>query len=693
MKRTARVARTAYDLTHVNRLHVPQFGVVKLYIAAGAKISKSYLLDTAPAPKAEAAATDDMHFAPEKETVKIKYEIDDWCGVITKATLELFYRDNATAVWSKALTADECAHGEHELDWTGKIPKSAEFPEEFITVQHSPYKLKLTLEGEGYGYSAAAWTYFHVLVHSIELELGAKDTLSAARDQALWDKIKGAGSEKAAIPAGGAVKKIELLSNIFSTGDDKADNTLYTQYETLWGDGPNIPIFAKLYVLSSTDAKEDVPKAIGKVRLLWSWEDVKEDLSIHFTEAKEYLTDTLDYCTQSSEPKGDNCHKDHGGKRGDDAKLVFPAQAGYAPAATLTAGSFPFKVEQCATRKWSSYCETWPTGKLMGMGGVVFQPSRMAGDAYTIQAYFPHDRKIDGKDDLDAKDDKGLAHAVSASTGTFQIWREMHIVKYVQKVGTITAIALGTVADYYSKAYIDLVDKSGGPSSPMADYDTKLRNAVSTESAARKAAVMAGDQGAITESGIKYRSYAGFKTEFQTQSGKTDPEMASWLTSNNLDTVDKYETFLEAIADTVVIKACNDYFSASEGINVFQFNLYWEADGGLESGTNGFASTSFGNCTRNKAGYLQSRVNYGVGSKNNMQQTTTHEIGHICFLPHAPTAGGYVESLHDDKSHWNNCTMSYNYDRERMFCGLCLLRMRGWNQTGLNSDSATNKKT
>ncbi len=76
-----------------------------------------------------------------------------------------------------------------------------------------------------------------------------------------------------------------------------------------------------------------------------------------------------------------------------------------------------------------------------------------------------------------------------------------------------------------------------------------------------------------------------------------------------------------------------------------------------------------------------------------MQQTTTHEVGHICFLPHAPTAGGFVDTLHDNAAHWNNCTMSYNYDRERKFCGLCLLRMRGWDQAGLKKDRASNKKT
>jgi hypothetical protein len=327
----------------------------------------------------------------------------------------------------------------------------------------------------------------------------------------------------------------------------------------------------------------------------------------------------------------------------------------------------------------------------MGMGGAMFQPSRMAGDACKINVYFPHNRKIDGKDDLDTKDDKELAHAVKVSTGTFQIWRELHIVKYVQKKSTIPAINLGTVAAYYSKAFIKVEDKSGGPASPLASYDTNLRNAVNTESTDRQAAVLPGDQGVITESGIKFRSYAAFKTEFKTQTGKTDLEVRTWLTTNNLDTVAKYKVYLEAIADVVVIKACNHYFAASEGINVIQLNLYWEADGGLESGTNGFASTDFANCTRNIAGYLQSRVNYGAGA-NNMQQTTTHEIGHICFLPHAYDAGGFQESLHDNRTHWNNCTMSYNYDQERKFCGLCLLRLRGWNQTVLNKDSASNKK-
>jgi hypothetical protein len=35
--------------------------------------------------------------------------------------------------------------------------------------------------------------------------------------------------------------------------------------------------------------------------------------------------------------------------------------------------------------------------------------------------------------------------------------------------------------------------------------------------------------------------------------------------------------------------------------------------------------------------------------------------------------------------------MSYNYDKERRFCGFCLLRMRGWDQATLRKDRASNK--
>src|SRR3954454_17271768 len=141
LTRTVYIARTAYDLQHVNRLHVPRYGVMKLYLSIGTKNSKSFLIHEAPEQPQEANATDDFHFAPEKEKPKIKYELDDKCGCITKATLELFHRDLKDAVWKKELKDDDIIDGKHEIEWDGKIDKGTDFPEEYITVEHSPYKL------------------------------------------------------------------------------------------------------------------------------------------------------------------------------------------------------------------------------------------------------------------------------------------------------------------------------------------------------------------------------------------------------------------------------------------------------------------------------------------------------------------------------------------------------------------------
>src|ERR1700761_5028165 len=101
--RTVYIARTAYDLAHRNTLQVPRYGVTKLYLTIGSLNSKSYLIREAPAQEQESKASDDFHFAPESEKPTIKYELDDLCGCITKAKLELFYRSESKAIWKKEL--------------------------------------------------------------------------------------------------------------------------------------------------------------------------------------------------------------------------------------------------------------------------------------------------------------------------------------------------------------------------------------------------------------------------------------------------------------------------------------------------------------------------------------------------------------------------------------------------------------
>ena len=39
-----------------------------------------------------------------------------------------------------------------------------------------------------------------------------------------------------------------------------------------------------------------------------------------------------------------------------------------------------------------------------------------------------------------------------------------------------------------------------------------------------------------------------------------------------------------------------------------------------------------------------------------------------------------------------NCTMGYDYSAERKFCGLCILRMRGWSADWLTSQADENTR-
>jgi hypothetical protein len=222
----------------------------------------------------------------------------------------------------------------------------------------------------------------------------------------------------------------------------------------------------------------------------------------------------------------------------------------------------------------------------------------------------------------------------------------------------------------------------------MAGYDGKIRVHLGGVSAERQIAVKTGDQGTITKGGIMYLSYASFKTALKAAKGWTTAATNTWLGANGLGTNAAYRTVLEAIADDVVIKTCDEYFNASDGIKVFHLEPYWETDGGDRSNTGGFASTSFTNISLQKAGYI-----HGVLTPPpSIKEIASHEIGHTLFLPHAPGTAGGPAAHHDQAAHWNNCMMSYHFDREMKFCGLCLLRLRGWDYRVLNSNRSLNKK-
>lgn len=743
-----KVARTAKGLSHVNRLVVPGFGIVELHLknADESKQSKAYLPQGFSAPS---GGTDDFHFAPEKETIKICYEIKDSNGVISKAKLELFRRFKEQPIWSLDLTKlgeDWYEDGKHEIEWDGRLPTqptlkqgslrgqnpikhklttydapvntSSEFPDGYLTVEHPPYKLRLTVASEKTrGKPATAWTFFHVLVKKIEFELGGKDSLKENRDKIIYDHTH-PDSLPGKIPQPGQTKKIFLVSNLFKTSSGEMNgNIAFTEYKNLWGDGPNIPIFAKIWIRDSKDKEVEAPKALGKVKFLWDVEEVDEKDKSQYggfqpvaktfiDNAVNYYKDNkhaynLDALGKAQQPKGENCHKDRGGRRGDIAKAFFPIQPGYSPKDTLKAGKFPFKVEKCETRKWAAYSYAWTEGALANKTGVLFQPSRMAGDAYKVSIYLAYDKAPDPQNPakekykLDIADDAPLPleASIKKATGIFEIWREIYLIKVIKKKNSTPDLNIGAIQGNLKPAYVELVDKRANPSVILqkASFNTAVQTYVNSLQDWQQLAFNSTvDQYDVGGAVLHCLNFAQFKQAvFNNYAWADMAECETFLTNQGIADSSAYKTILKNWGKKVATQIAGNNLDAAAGITIIIF----EGVHNVNATLNGSAIDVSG-AGRNRCAYLQCGNSYG-GNANSADQTATHEIGHHLFMPHAPfpsgspPAGSQVD-MHDSADQY--CMMSYNYGQVRRWCGFCMLRLRGWDKTPLNKTAANNKK-
>lgn len=791
MNRTAEVALTPDGKTNVNRLRVPEFTLVKLFLKIGGKASKCHFPPEAPPPKEGDTGKDDFHFVPEKETIEIAYELDDACGLIETAKLELFCRFREAALWTLDLAKlgdDWLAHGKHTVKWDGRVvtPTAAEagtkggggmehdltklapdkdavkdsFIDGYVTLEHTPYKFRITLGStKGQGQVITAWTYFQILIKSIEFDIGPEEAVPAAavdddrhkRDKAVRKRIEDDGK----IPADGATRKVLLVSNLFKTNSNQmGTDTGFTNFDTLWEKGPQIPVIAKIRLADSSDAEVKLDEsdkgavALGKVRFLWDWEDPDEDADSANSEAKPkaYIKSAIDYykngtdTTRSAKdhtyPKGDNSHVDRGGKRGPDADPIFPVNAGYdKPKDTLDAGKFPFKVEACTERKWAAFSYGWTSGKLKGKTGVVFQPSRMAGDDYKLTVYLAYDKTADDKWAIDKKDEPLVAAtAIKKLTGKFQMWREIHVVRYIRKlpsIGTFLPGQIGAVQALYRPAYVEVENKmQGGDSYSLEDhrlssgtepdYNAICQGIFTTSTNVLFSGFLAVASGADHKSvaaAFKVQTYAGYVATYHKSLHGDQSDFGAGITPGNLGTANvaglaaspkktrlgqtkaglitagmeteaKYKRKLDELMFPMAKKQLTNGLqvvsgskdgsgdAAREGITVLHFDNVHSAGAGGKLGS----AIDPTDATGEKCVFLLT---------TQAVDTFVHEIGHHLFLAHAPTAAGYVEATHDAAD--TNCMMSYTRPR-KAFCGQCQLRLRGWKGSTLNKAGASNKK-
>jgi hypothetical protein len=765
----AKVMRTADGLDHVNHLCVQSFGIkeFRLQNLDASRKSKSYM---PTGHKPPSGGLDDFHFAPEKEKIHIYYKIEDPLGLISKAVLELFRKHEDTPIWSAILKRDEYTHGLHKMEWDGKLKNAdkASFPDEYITIEHSPYKMRLIIESDSLkGDPAGSWTYFHILLKSLKIVLGPKEAIYAdtvddakhKRDKAVYVAFKNSGG----VPAPGKTRKLYLVSNLFKRASaEMNNNTAFTVYNDLWGNGPRLPLFAQIRLADSKNnaiclEKGPGAKALGKVKFLWDWEDSCYNgstyncncVDAHQSQAKPkafikaaikyYNDNTLAYNKTLlgliKQPKGDNCHVDKGGKRGDSTYYVFPQYDGYEPKQKLDQGKFPFKVEKCDDRVWASCSYAWTKGKLVGQTGILFRPARTAGDSYKISVYLAYDKKkpaVLGKRAvvLDVTDDAPLKapDALIKSSGTVEIWRELHIARYVRKKNTIADFVtanINGIKTSYREAFVEVQNKmSANDSYEMKDHRKSGVGALDYNKICKDALTATGNimftKNLGTDANADHktqssmflvRSFVDFKNSvknwFQTDhpawnAAQINTAVTNWLNTNNINTEVKYCNYLgDALPYTKVL---NDFKlisgakqgvnkPAAEGITIAHFDhLHTFLQTLVAAGTAGVSillgvAIDVTDGSRNKCVFVFFSADVG---------TFVHEVGHHLFLPHsryhvgnASVPAGSQDDRHDDDD--DMCLMTYS-NNTVSFCGLCQLRLRGWDATKLKKTDADNTK-
>ncbi|MFP2957894.1 hypothetical protein ACLEPN_08695 [Myxococcus sp. 1LA] len=693
---TASVALAAPGGRNRNRLRPASHGVADFRLRSpGGPQSRCHR----PAPFPLLAGGDDgFHFAPDVEPVELSWRLLDTSGRVRAGKVELFTRHRKAPLWSRELRPEELLQGEHHWQWDGRVPESEAFPDGVVTVEHSPYKLKLTLQGSGLAQAPVAWTYFHVLVAGVDLELGDPRVLARKQDRELTQAMK-------RLPAPGEKAELRLVGNVFKTKpSEMADDTDSQLHRKHWGGGPELPLFARAWLKDSRGNRVDAPKALGRVRFLWDWEDETEAIEHHAPTARAFLQHALNRHCATSQPKGDNAHRDVGGKRGAPSSSVFPKQAGYAPQAEPRDGAFPFRVTPCKKRGWAAYSQPWTTGAFAGRTGVVFQPSSLAGDAWRVTVQLAYDRRKDGGVVLDVEDDAPLPAAVRACTGVFESWREVHLSRLMRKDADVSGFSLPTVQGYFERAYLRLEDRTGGVSNWSArDYNARIAKAVAASRhwELRAAIDPAVDQYAANSQAITFRTYPEFLDEVAHVKRCADADLPRWLAPTRerrlpLLTERDYHRQCKDWAKELLTQALDSALGAAPGIALFQFSGLYNLEDTVDGiRVNGFAS-EFPSRKRDRCAVIQCAAegNYR-NTLNTLEQTLAHEIGHQLFLPHAPfpvhrNIGGALATRHDLDG--KDCLMGYDFTTERRFCGLCLLRLRGWNTHALDCDGARNAR-
>lgn len=613
---------------------------------------------------------------------KIHWQIDDPSARVDRGKLEIFpsHSDKPnTPIFTHTLDAGELAHGEHELEFDGEVGAQAPFPAGYVSVEQSPYILKLTVAAGGD--ERTRETSFRVVATRLELELGT-DALLDRKD----DKEVLAGMAALGI---GALSHgpIHLRSNLFPVQltELDADGTAgYNAYLQRWGSGPRIPLVASVFFRSSQGNDVLAPKAWGRRKVLWYFDYVDQNGLVPGPSGS-FVRTSADYLKDATRPKGTACHVDRGGMRSVTSPGHFRETANV---------SFP--VARPVVLRGGRFSGPADGGTHHGKTAVLFNPARQAGDGYFVRALF------DPRDDLDVEEPSAQ---LEQRTGTWVIRRELTVSRLFKKKGTVPEVPASAITSLpqfeHASMRLTVPDTSYHQLDETTYNDTVARVVKNSPSAAifRLAVNPNHNQFRNGDWVVTIRSFSEFQF-FAASLPATDPAKAFAVAIAQTEA--GYTTFLGNLVMPglffEIIEALALTLSGPEGMFTLLFDGVSNQDAVLSQWLKSLPVTPLSTDISN-SGFAPTTPDRHRGvacATSTDTRTLAHEMGHSLFLHHALSSnaaghgpgGQFFMKVHSSDGH---CIMNYN-PADTEFCGLCQLRLRGWDPRPLFPFAPSNKK-
>ncbi len=499
------VTRSVMEKTIKNTVDEQTCGPVEVWLNSlttnqRSKVNNLHKSSDVPTHALIASNNDSRYcFAPMLEDVWIRWKHKN-PALIKESKLELFCRINGELknIWTKVFIWDNCPENA-KTQFKGDLKLLNEdndklnnpglrsvkfglnnqlydalFPNGCVTAEFSPYQLKLSVVPTSDTVKKvpfSVWMYFDIRV-KLELFWGEEKMIPAARNDGGMPqprKLTILPEEKAILRTlrtqdQGANFKIDtnnreiiIDANNFKEGHADEYHNDFVRTTELWGEGPRLPVIAEVKIKQSDGTFELCPPAIGNAKFLWDWEDTDDTQTnpkwrnwvdaAASQETQDFLTNIFQATRDLTDPLDtDNCPTSYGGKRAKNLQ-PFPILPGYAPADVIRDGEFPFPIEACRVRKWAVFSKAWRSGALAGKTGVLFQPSRIAGDKYKLSVYLYYDSELDGL----AKGNtfRPVAGDAHATAGFWEVFRRVNLT-YIRRAGA-TAVLLGSTKQLYKK--------------------------------------------------------------------------------------------------------------------------------------------------------------------------------------------------------------------------------------------------